>query len=404
MNSPPNDRLLLDLFRVAADKEAVPEGPHVADDLELLTCWSLGTLTASQTAQFTRHLANCGRCRNELADLLRAGVVEAPSESAVQGVDSHESAKGLETVVEVAPRILRFPGWNIRRAPWAMAAAAAVLVMIGTWWTMRPGSPDTIIAQADRSLAAGDFSGAFNQMDNLLQRTLPDDVRDKAIGVWQQSAVASARDRLKRGEFSGVEQIGDKAVRLGVKSPEIANLRLRAELKSTDDNALSHAGALLDYGYDLFGGRTRDVGDEMSPAEKEKITQGFQAALQDNPDDFTLHLNFGQFLLRQRQFDDARREFDRALALRPDDPAAHLAAGLVDFETKQPAAALEHFLKSIATDPKSAAAQIDAALALERLSRDREAGPYWRAAFELSSDPKLREELRPKLSPPQPSP
>ena len=403
MNSLPHDQILVDLFRTAAKTETASAGLHVADDLELLTGWSLSTLSLSQAAQFTRHLADCSRCRNELADMLRRGVVEAPPQSA-EPVAPSKPVQGSATAVEVMPHILRVRGWKTARWSYALAAAAAVMVMVGTWWTMQPGSPDAIIAQADRLLAAGDVSQAFNTMDDLLQRKLPDDIRGKAMGLWQTTAVASARDRLKHGEFVGVEQIGDKAARLGVKSAQLANLRLQAELKSTGDNALTRAGALLDYGYDVFGGRTRDVGGELTDAQQAKLLKEFKTAIDEHDNDFMLHLNFGQFLLRQHQFDDARREFARALSLRPDDPGAHLGAGLVEFETSHPEMALEHFLKSVALDPKSAAAQINAALALERLGRDPEAAPHWQAAFDLSSDPKLREELRPKLSPPRTNP
>jgi hypothetical protein len=168
MTAPERQRLEA-LFRVTANTQEVPEEGHIKDDEELLTCWSLGTLTPGQQAAIVEHLADCPPCRQGVAEMLRAGVL-APL--------------GAEPALRARRRVR--PLWVLGGLA-GLAAAACLAFLL-----LRP-APDGPTANelAAADLAAGRPREALERLERLGPRTSNEEVRRTAL--LRQAAYELAR-------------------------------------------------------------------------------------------------------------------------------------------------------------------------------------------------------------------
>jgi len=158
---------------------------------------------------------------------------------------------------------------------------------------------------------------------------------------------------------------------------------------------------LLDYGFELDGASptmSLPVVDETT----ERLGREFREAVETYPDESTLWLNRGQFLLTMAQPQEARACFQRALESASDLLWAHVGLGLVAFELRETAAALEHFEAALRIDPDQLAAQLNAAVCLNVLGRQAEAAAYLRRIQPRIDDPLLLRRIEQSLSAAQP--
>ena len=170
MNAKAHEQIVLDIFRRAIDDQPVPEGPHVAEDAELLACWSADLLRPSQNEQIAEHLAVCPYCRQELAEMIESGMLEIS--------DTND-----ESPDRPAPTSSSQPWY---RASWVrMVLAASVLVSIGAlFWYSRSPSPGSLLAQAERNLQAGHTLEALDTAERLLASELSPTDQTHDGSVW----------------------------------------------------------------------------------------------------------------------------------------------------------------------------------------------------------------------------
>jgi hypothetical protein len=120
--------VVLRLLRTASDGQVLPAEGHIADDEEALACWEAGLLTPRQRAQIIAHLADCPRCRRELAGMIRRGEMQW---------------------AQTEPAVIPAPVADRRRAVtvWlSLAVAASLLVAVALlgWRSWRPGGAEGI--------------------------------------------------------------------------------------------------------------------------------------------------------------------------------------------------------------------------------------------------------------------
>ena len=114
------DEVVLRLLRTASDGQAVPAEGHFIDDEETLACWEAGLLTTPQRAQIVAHLADCPRCRRELAGMIRRGEMHwAPTEPAVTPAPQAERHRSIRVWLSLAV---------------AASLLLAVGLLGGRWW------------------------------------------------------------------------------------------------------------------------------------------------------------------------------------------------------------------------------------------------------------------------------
>ena len=105
MNSPRSHDAFRDLLTDIANAQPTPQGPHVADDDELLARWSAGYLSAAECRGITDHLAHCRRCSAQVAGMIQCGALAPP----LAGEDSHaaEMAESTASSGRARPRRTR---------------------------------------------------------------------------------------------------------------------------------------------------------------------------------------------------------------------------------------------------------------------------------------------------------
>lgn len=203
-----------------------PQGPR-ADLHDLAAPYALDALDEAEREQFEEHLSSCPACRHEVAELQEAavalseGMELAPpadlrrrvlDQVAVEAAGSGPSAGEL-VETETAQR-------QRPRRGWWLAAAAAVVVGVGTWGAVEllaAPDPATQIVQAqdareyDARTPEGDLtviaSAAQDAAVLRLPTALADPPRGQVYQAWYVGADGSARsagvlaeDALEEGE------------------------------------------------------------------------------------------------------------------------------------------------------------------------------------------------------------
>ena len=381
MTSPKRNELLLEIFASAADAGPIPDGPHFVDDDEELISWSIGELTDQRHAAILEHMAECSYCRKEVAAMIRAGALTLP--------EMEEEPAGQEHIATPSkPLTGSRSGWT-----WAAMAIAATLLIAIVWSLSEPGS-ETLLALAQREWKAGNTEIAMRQAEELLdtEKGLDSSTKSQAQELLEECGYSDARARLADGDYPRVLDMEERVSSRGARSPRLLNLRLQAERGIPAEYALALQGSLVDYGYELDGISIEKSFLVIDPATK-RLDRDLAQAVADNPGDVGLMLNYGQFLVSQRRFDEAQEQFATVLATDDRNVLAIIGTGLIEFERKNPEAALQHFEAALKIDTNSYAGHLNAAICYQRLNQPQKAQEHLRRAAELSTDADWRKRI-----------
>ena len=284
---------------------------HIIEDDDLLLDWSVGALSQEKHEAIMDHLADCSSCRREIAKMVQAKALILPE--------------------------VYDPGLKWRRfAAIASLLAIAAVLMIAV---LLPGSGGgetdaaRMLAMVQKDLAAGQFENVIDRTAKLL------DVKD--------SLSTSERARL-------------------------VNLQIQAKRGETNERSLAGRTSLVrDYGYERDGiRRIKDpVFPQITPTIK-RISNELENAVDEYPDSLDLRLNLGQFLLEQREFSEAEKQFEEALRIDPSSGLAETGLGIALIQQKDPEKiqkALGHFRRAVELEPDNADAAENLAACLARL-------------------------------------
>jgi len=379
MNAKAHEQLVLDIFGRAVDEQPIPDGPHVAEDAELLACWSADLLRPSQNEQIAKHLAVCPYCRHELAEMIQSGMLET-------------SATDEKSPDRPAPASSSEPWY---RAPWVrMVVAASLLVTIGVlFWYSRSPSPESLLAQAERNLQAGHTLKALGTAERLLAGEVSAADRARAQELLEQAGYQAGSTALHAKDIDQLLDLEQRVARGAGESGLMVSLRLQAERGVLAALSLDECGSLLKYDY-LPDGSLEGI-KEFTPFNEttKRLMREFAEAVSQHPNSIPLRLNYGQFLLTYLEVEQAEEQFGAALDLDSRSAEAHLGSGLVAFETKRYDGALEHFQHLVDLAPDRVDGHINVAVCLERLGRPNEARSHWEQVLELSDDRELRQQI-----------
>lgn len=393
MTSPKYNELLIEIFTTAANAGPIPDGPHFVDDDEELISWSIGELADQRHAEILEHMSECSYCRKEVAAMIRAGALQLPEiEEEVPGQPEIELEEELPVQQHIAAVARSFTGsrsgWT-----WAAMAVAATLLIAIVWSLSEPGS-DTLLALAQREWQAGNTKIAMRQVEELLdtEKGLDAATKSQAQKLLEEFGYSDARAGLADSDFQRVLDMEDRVSSRGAKSPRLLNLRLQAERGIPAEYALAVEGSLIDYGYELDGISIVKSFPVIDPATK-RLDRDLGRAVADNPGDVGLMLNYGQFLLGQRRFDEAQEQFATVLATDDRNVLAIIGTGLIEFHRKNPEAALQHFEAALKIDPDSYSGHLNAGICYQRLKDPQKAQDHLRRAAQLSKDPDWRKRI-----------
>lgn len=390
MSQPARNDKYAEILHRADQRQAVPPGPHLIDDEDLLLQWSLGELTSQQHSAIVKHLAACGRCRAELAAMVRAGAIQLP--------EVEQESPAFQQPAPVSPSRAQ-PAWpsSPRRRQWrnlgllAVATAASLLIAVLSWqWPRSKTGP--LLALAEQELAGGNSAAAMSRVENLLRTGANPAVTDRAVKLLERSGYTLARDNLQKGDFRQVLDIQQRVSDWQASSSRLVNLKIQAERQIPAEYVLAQGGLLTDYGYNMDGSSSQKALPEVDQAIEHLLSELAQAVTE-HPHGVELKLNYGQLLLNLKRLEEAREQFTAALALAPDDALTRLGMGLVEFERGAYEKALLQFERAAALAPKNPSACMNAAMCLEQLGRHAEAQSYWRRAAALTDDAKLRQQI-----------
>ncbi len=369
------------LFQQASDSQPVPDVPHVVDDDVLLDRWQDDELTTLQHDQIIAHLADCPYCRKGLAAMIKG---EAFSPSAPQDPPP-ATASTPASPAKTSPSTTRWA-----TAALALAASVAILAML---WS--GGSDiDRQLTQVEQQLRSGQTGAAWKQLEGFLSDDLSAADRSRAKSLFEQAGYDLAREELTAGDFTGTTEISRRVEQLADMSPRLLNLRLQAERGDTTELALAQAGAMTDYGYALDGNGYAKSALPIMDATTDRLWREFQSAVGAFPEDLSLRLNFGQFLLKGNRAAEARQQFAKAVELDSNNLLAHIGLGLALFELEQFDEAQQHFQKAVAVDPDSFQANLNLAICLGKQEPPQEASEYWSRAERLAPSDDWKRKLR----------
>lgn len=192
---------------------------------------------------------------------------------------------------------------------------------------------------------------------------------------------AEAEAKLRESKFADVEHLTDEAIRNGVGSLRIHNLRGQAARNIPNTSALAYAGRITDFGYELGGIEARGPKSLIpkTNAELELVAAG---------DDPQAVLNRGHLALSENRLADAAKSFQSAIDRENGD--AWLGLGLAQYMENDFIAAERAFREALKHKPKDVAASWNQAMTLEELGRFDDAIQAWRAILPLISDEKDR--------------
>jgi anti-sigma factor RsiW len=165
----------------------------MSDIHALSGAYVLDAVNDLERAEFERHLASCAHCHDEVRGLRETAAHLPHVSSAPPPLNLR--AKILADVQGVRPLPPAVPTVRRRKLLPAFAAAAAVIVAVGTGLTAiawHPWQPDTVqVSLADQVRTATDAQTWTTQMPDGARMTV---VRSRSVGaaVWTSSGVGPA--------------------------------------------------------------------------------------------------------------------------------------------------------------------------------------------------------------------
>ncbi len=378
--------------------------PHPVDDEDRLLDWSLGDLGPDRHRQLVDHLAACPACRQEIAAMVRLGILElhVPEEHvAAQHVaaslqDADSLARNSLAPSALAPDSLAHPAsempahvssrhWRHRTVAVLVTALAAslLLMFVRGVFDLGPRDGASLIAMAQRDLQRGRAEQVFTLIEDLLSRSddLTAEHENDAAALLEASGYELARGGLKQGDFGRVTDIDSRVARQSGGSGRLTNLRIQAERGETAERSLAGRMSLREhYDYELDGQQLiKSLTIRPTTDTDRRIEADLQAAIAAYPDEVDLRLNYGQLLLEQRHFQRAEAEFAAAVALDPQNALAHTGLGLAILEQAEDkhdhqtaARALPHFQTAATLAPGDPIIQQNLTICQNRLSLNAE--------------------------------
>jgi tetratricopeptide (TPR) repeat protein len=386
------------ILRMASEMQPVPEGGHFTDDEELLTCLSSGLLGPGERQQIIDHLAICPRCRKELTEMIRRGVIEFAEVDNEQ--INQESWLRTKTTASTPIQVLsrKKPRWQT--ANWIPLAVAASIVIAlgGLWWLLSPPDSRTLLARAERDLEREKPVAAMDSLERLLAGRPDPQTEAKGRKIFEKAGYQAAKSELAKQDFKEVLAIEQRISSHAGSSARLRNLSVQAERRMPYELALNSQGSLLDYGYQPNGTFAQKGIPLLDTTTSKKIDEEFHDAVVKYPQDAGLLLNRGHFYLTLNRFDQARECFAEVLRQDQGNALARLGMGLLKFQQRRFEEALREFETLVAMQPDDLNAHLNAAMCLEQLGQREEARAHWQRALELSKDPSLRERIEAQIS------
>ncbi len=382
MNSDDRKAVLRQVLQDAGSSLGDASGTHVMQDDELLTRWSLDQLRPGEREQIERHLSLCSACRGELATLVREGVLELP-----QGQeDARQNLTPAKAEMGSSPRRIRA---LVGLGSAVLALAAAILLAVIIWQPHNDHGTAWQLARAQNALKTGRPDVALYGAAELLDRgKLSAAERQEATQILEEACVAQAQSDLAAGDFAEVADVYRKAEARGIKSGQLANLKIQADREMPVQVAMADKGSLLDYGYFLNG--KGDKATEPLTPKTEEIGRELDAAVQEHQENVDLLLNRGQFLLKHGSPQDAHKAFAQAHELEPRNVFALVGMGIANYAMSEFKSAHDRFREALDIEPGNVFANLNMGIYLESQDRHADAVAFLKKAAEATGDAELK--------------
>jgi tetratricopeptide (TPR) repeat protein len=386
MNSNDKNSVLRQVFEGAGSNlgpQQEPRAAHIMEDDDLLTRLSLDQLRLEEREHIERHLSTCNACRSELATLVKEGVLELP-----QGHDDEQRNRTpARELSDARPRRT----WVLAGAGAAILALAAAIVLAVILWHPNGGS-DQELARAQTELKTGHPDLARARLAKLLDSgKLGSSENQDATHLFEQACVAEANIDLAANRFTEVAELDRDARARGIKSGQLANLKIQADREMPVQVAMADKGSLLDYGYFLNGEGDKAT-EPLTPKNKE-IGRELEQAVQEHQGNVDLLLNRGQFLLKHGSPQDAHKVFAQAHELEPGNVHALVGMGIANYAMNELKSAHDRFREALDLEPDNGFANLNMGIYMESQQRHADAIPYLKKAAETTTNPELRERI-----------
>lgn len=310
---------LLELLRQASDQQPIPTDGHFVEDDELLACWAQDLLSPREHREIIDHLSLCPRCRREVADMIRAGVLDPPPAQ----VDGRRRGSRRAWVGLV------------------LAVAAVLLVGLGVaWWTLPRGSQRAELAlrraaeqRAREPRAIGALLAYDCEIDgpSLTAATAqPDPAREQQLETQYRENPRDPLTLLELGLYHLEQHELDKA-----------HDWFEDALTANPKSILAHLGLGM-AAFQRYVDLKQNGDEEAARRQLSAAGKEFRTALDMAPDDLDAQLNWGIYLRHTGDLEGAKSYF-RAVLARTTNPQirAHLDAWLKRHETGSGAVAPE---------------------------------------------------------------
>jgi len=359
---------------------------HLSEDFDLLERWRLDELDDEQYVKIGEHLAECDRCRAEVAEMVACGALKLP-----------RAYRAASVRLKRTSRLRRM---GLAAAVAAVAAVFFLLVggpAVQTWWN------DRQVAHVEKAYRAGQFGEAAESALEVWSRRdrLSAAGRQRLEHLLPEVCYRAALDQLKGGRFSGAIGIAERAAACVGQTATLSMVRLQAEQGIGREYSLGTDATVLDYGYvpGSKGTPTGPITADTPPLGPTvfRLKKEFQRAVERHPDHVGLLINFGEFLLRYNWPAEAEQQFAKAAAIEPNNFRARLGLGIAKVRLDRFAEALQQFQAALAIDDQSMAAHMNAAICLDKLGRTGEADQHWREVLRLGGGAELPPGVKQRL-------
>jgi len=259
-------------------------------------------------------------------------------------------------------------------------------------WGRSAGSWKAVLVEVRQELWEDRPGEAWRRLEALVGQR-PELLERPEVGqLVVETAEVLARQELAAKDFHQVLELEAKVREWLGPTAGLVNLKIQAERGMKVELALQEAGTLLAYAYEPDG-RSLSMALPTIDATTERLDQEFQEACQRFPEQTSLWLNRGQFLLSIARPVQAKECFRRASQLEPSNPLVWIGMGLAAFEEGAVEEALGQFRRAVDLAPENTAARLNMAICLYRLGRTAQALEQFQQVLGQSQDQQLRERL-----------
>ncbi len=381
------------------DATSATAGDHIIDDEPLLQMWSLGELTEPDRKRIVTHLAGCHECCEELNSWINDGIF-TPGAALVKGIEPQPLIGDEPAVSPLRRDMVSKRGAAANDRPLISTVVACLLLGTLGLIVFRSGAtrPSQVIALQKR-LQQGEPTSVLRDALIALQQTEDSQARRQLSQIVEDAAKQAGVEALRAGDFDQAKSVAQKAEAI-TRTAELANLRLQAERGER-----SFVGAIAQLRLDqllavTLDGRslTKSIGPAAEPKtltpHQKGVQQAYEDAVREFPDDISLRLNFGHFLLSVEDYSAASDHFAAAGRMDPANTNAAMGQGIVAFSLGDYEKASSFFEQALALNPTLTEAMVNRAISLEAMGKPAEARPHWLKLMEHTRDGSLKEDIR----------